>query len=389
MTNVAGSDRGNPANIQNDCQHSHGQFSTKTNGYAPPPRFAATTNSTTPPVLLAPRQPKDGKQLRESLKTDNFAVARERMRQRMLELQVAPAASSGTWGGLVEPWRAWLAGQEVKKEIGGSTIRYKLELLGAIKITWPGWDRTALSAVTEKRLSSWLVDHRAKYSATRTNGAITVLRELLAIGVRDKIFAREVVDEALHGLQFVKVDYDYKRMTLDLPEPAQVKLLRDEVYYRCKLNGSLGGYLFDALLFSGMRVDSARHVLREDVHRSKGVLYIRKAKYGAYTIPLFPDLLELIERIERNVNGSQKDRLFPTSSLQSVLTTSCKTVGISHLSHHDLRHIFATRCIENGVDIPTVAAWLGHRDGGRTAMLIYGHLRQQHSQDKAATMKFL
>jgi len=29
-----------------------------------------------------------------------------------------------------------------------------------------------------------------------------------------------------------------------------------------------------------------------------------------------------------------------------------------------LRHLFATRCIENGVDIPTVSRWLGHQDGG-------------------------
>jgi integrase len=59
------------------------------------------------------------------------------------------------------------------------------------------------------------------------------------------------------------------------------------------------------------------------------------------------------------------------------------------LSHHDLRHLFATRCIEAGKDIPTVASWLGHKDGGRTAMMVYGHLRQTHSQTEAATMDFL
>jgi len=33
-----------------------------------------------------------------------------------------------------------------------------------------------------------------------------------------------------------------------------------------------------------------------------------------------------------------------------------------------LRHLFATRCIESGVDIPTVSRWLGHKDGGALAM---------------------
>jgi integrase len=334
-------------------------------------------------------KPKQSRQIRESLKTDNFNVARERMRQRMLELQVVTRAAAGTWGSLVEPWRAWLEGEKVKDAIGGSTIDYKLELLNAIRITWPGWDKAALSEVTEKRLAAWLVSHRKKYSATRTNGAITVLRELLAIAVRDKVLPHEQVDEALHGLKFVSVDYDYKRMTLELPEPAEVVKLRDEVYERCKLRGTLGGYLFDGLLFSGLRIDSAGAVLREDVHRSKGVLYVRKAKYGPYTVPLFPDLLELIDRIEKNVPGGPKHKLFPTKSLQTVLTAACNHLKLSHLSHHDLRHIFATRCIEGGVDIPTLASWLGHKDGGRTCMQIYGHLRQTHSQAQAKAIRFL
>jgi integrase len=317
-------------------------------------------------------KPQGQKQIREALRTRSFNDARERMRRRMLELEVPPALASGTWGGVVEPWRVWLDGEKVKKAIGGSTIDYKLELLDAIRKTWPDWDRFKLVGVTEKRLGAWLVAHREKYSATRTNGAVTVLREMLALAVKDRVLPREQVDEALHGLKFVSVDYDYKRMTLELPEPAQVSQLRDEIYHRCTLRGTLGGYLFDGLLFSGMRIDSAGHVLREDVHRDQGVLFVRKAKYGTYTLPLFPDLLELIGRIEKEIPGGAKDRLFPTKSLQTVLTAACKHMKLAHLSHHDIRHIFATRCIEAGVDIPTLASWMGHKDGGRTCMQIYG-----------------
>jgi len=58
------------------------------------------------------------------------------------------------------------------------------------------------------------------------------------------------------------------------------------------------------------------------------------------------------------------------------------------LTHHDLRHLFATRCIESGVDIPTVSRWLGHKDGGALAMKTYGHLRNEHSQAMAQKVKF-
>jgi len=58
---------------------------------------------------------------------------------------------------------------------------------------------------------------------------------------------------------------------------------------------------------------------------------------------------------------------------------------IPRITHHDLRHLFATTAIECGIDIPTVSRLLGHKDGGVLAMKTYGHLRQEHI--KAAVQK--
>jgi len=44
--------------------------------------------------------------------------------------------------------------------------------------------------------------------------------------------------------------------------------------------------------------------------------------------------------------------------------------------------------VESGIDIPTVARWLGHSDGGMLALKIYGHLRREHSQNMAAKVTF-
>jgi hypothetical protein len=41
-----------------------------------------------------------------------------------------------------------------------------------------------------------------------------------------------------------------------------------------------------------------------------------------------------------------------------------------------------------GVDIPTVAHWLGHSDGGALAMKVYGHLRREHSASMAQKVTF-
>ena len=81
--------------------------------------------------------------------------------------------------------------------------------------------------------------------------------------------------------------------------------------------------------------------------------------------------------------------MLPVKSLHTALTSACKHLGLQHLSHHDLRHIFATKSIKAGVDIPTVAGWLGHSDGGRTCMMVYGHACTDHSKLMAAKMQFI
>ena len=62
---------------------------------------------------------------------------------------------------------------------------------------------------------------------------------------------------------------------------------------------------------------------------------------------------------------------------------------MTRFTHHDLRHLFITRCIESGVDIPTIARWVEHRDGGVLIMKTYSHLLKEHSQAMAGEAELL
>jgi integrase len=70
------------------------------------------------------------------------------------------------------------------------------------------------------------------------------------------------------------------------------------------------------------------------------------------------------------------------------MDAAARKVGMERITHHDLRHLFATTCIESGIDIPTVSRWLGHQDGGALAMKTYGHLRDDHSIAQAQKVTF-
>ena len=53
-----------------------------------------------------------------------------------------------------------------------------------------------------------------------------------------------------------------------------------------------------------------------------------------------------------------------------------RDAGLEHIRLHDLRHTFATLALQNGVDVKTVAAMLGHYDAGFT-LRTYTHATRQ------------
>ena len=64
-----------------------------------------------------------------------------------------------------------------------------------------------------------------------------------------------------------------------------------------------------------------------------------------------------------------------------VLSPALKKAGIAHCGTHTLRHTFATRAIENGVDVRTLSELLGHADVA-TTLRLYVHSTQA-SKDNA------
>src|SRR5262249_44980939 len=103
-------------------------------------------------------------------------------------------------------------------------------------------------------------------------------------------------------------------------------------------------------------------------------------------VPIIADMEALLKRLQGE--GSPSGPILQVSRCNEALERVCKKIGIPRLTHHDMRHLFATRCIESGVDIPTVSRWLGHKDGGTLALKTYGHLRDEHSRNMAQKVSF-
>jgi integrase len=146
------------------------------------------------------------------------------------------------------------------------------------------------------------------------------------------------------------------------------------------------------MAYSGARKEEAAAWTWED-ERTNSV-FIRGTKSETSRdreVPKIPAMVELLARMKaRRTDEGRKlaGVAFNISQCREALESACKRAVIDRWTHHTLRHLFATRCIESGVDIPTVSRWLGHADGGALAMKTYGHLRKEHSETQAAKVKF-
>lgn len=144
------------------------------------------------------------------------------------------------------------------------------------------------------------------------------------------------------------------------------------------------------LAYTGARKEEAANVTWGDVDLFRERVHLRVTKGGRPRhIPLIPDAKELLTRMKKeSQNKSIGEPVLGVKEAQKAMNVAAKKAGMTRITHHDLRHLFASTCIEAGVDIPTISRWLGHRDGGVLAMKTYGHLRDEHSAAAAKRVSF-
>jgi integrase len=155
-----------------------------------------------------------------------------------------------------------------------------------------------------------------------------------------------------------------------------------------------GADLVELLAYSGMRLREATALRWRDVNFSQGVFTVTGGERGTKnheqrTVPLSDEMRGLLESIKR-----QRGKVAPeadviqVASAKRCLETACRKLGLPKFHHHSLRHYFTTCAVESGVDIPTIAKWTGHKDGGALLMKRYAHLQQAHSVEQMKRVNF-
>jgi integrase len=325
-----------------------------------------------------------------SLGTRSKGVAKIELSKRLQshyavqDAQAAVRTGSATVGDLAA---IYLRSVDVQTDLKPASKEYRHKTVKYLLRSWPELGGKIPAKVTEAECKEWARRYHQEFSETLYNNTVDSLRHILDVAIGRGLIARNP------ALAVAKVKVPQKK--LELPSSDQFKAIVERIREAGSATSQGCGDLVEFLAYSGCRINEAAKVRWIDVDETKGRIYISPGKNNeSRYIPLMAPMKGLLGRLKEESRWFRSDRrkdggfILSVAECEEALTNACTKADAHRITHHDLRHLFATRCIEAGVDIPTVSRWLGHRDGGALAMRVYGHLRDDHSQAMAAKVAF-
>lgn len=324
-----------------------------------------------------------GKLIRRKLKTDAYSKALLRLGDFLKEQRSKAPRSENAPTTFAQARVLFEQDLEARHDLQARAKEYRRGCLKVLLKTWPGLDDLKLTHISEIACNEWATRFRVSgYSAHYFNQTLSTLRHVFDCGELNPNPARKVKRMGV------------KMRELKLPETNQFQQLLENLEQGGGRASQDCADLVRFLAFSGCRLSEAKGVTWNDIDLKKATLKVKNAKQRTTsaaeqyrTVPIISDLRSLLERLKES-NPTPEEPVCRVHECQKSLTRACRELKITRITHHDLRHLFATRCIESGVDIPTVSRWLGHVDGGALAMRVYGHLRDEHSAEMATKVTF-
>ena len=175
-----------------------------------------------------------------------------------------------------------------------------------------------------------------------------------------------------------------------------------EEYIRTKENPKLFGIFL--CLYTGLRIGELLALEWTDIDFVKGELRVNKTCYdlrnqdGVFgritdmpktqasirTIPLPKQLMPLLREVKKKSHSiyivANGEKAISIRSYQRTFAALQKKLKIPHRGFHSLRHTFATRALECGMDVKTLSEILGHKNSTVT-LNRYVHSLLEHKKE--------
>ena len=318
-----------------------------------------------------------GKQIRRSLKTTDKALARRRLvglKEKASKLRTGKENASITFEQYSQRWIEAKAASLKSK-----TIRRMKDCLKGIR---PYLGNNLIRNITYQDCERWLIGRGKDLKPSAYRQERQLMIGVLKAAERDGI----ILDNPAIQLPNKKMP----KIEIHVPTHEQFRSLIKQMR-QADSRGIHGAYLVELLAYSGMRLNEATNLMWSEIDLDRDCFTVTGGEYGTKnhdirTVPLFPAMRELLERIRSAQTETHSDYVTPIKGARTLMANAAKKAGIPKFTHHSMRHYFCSNAIEVGIDFKVIAGWLGHKDGGILVAKTYGHLRDTHSFEMAKRM---
>ena len=245
-----------------------------------------------------------------------------------------------------------------------------------------------LHSITAGQIQRALDKRAGEGRAPRTlNIALTVLRNIYREAQEDGL----VDSSPCENVKWRKVDKKERRLVTT----EEFDRLGDAALKVSKNGQQFCDYL-RLLLYSGGRMAEMLRLRWLDVNWEQEQLVIgadgESKNHEVRHVDFNPSLeAHLKDMHQRRDEGSvwlfpspqRGNRDIPSKSFRETLLLAREEAVLEHVGFHDTRHHFISMSVMAGIDYMTIAAWVGHKDGGILIGKVYGHLANEHRQRAA------
>lgn len=149
---------------------------------------------------------------------------------------------------------------------------------------------------------------------------------------------------------------------------------------------------FRFCLLTGARRQEALDFSYNDINFDNDLILIRgtKTSKSLRYVPIFPELYHTLGFPDKvscksyvKLHGNERPFRFSASRISREFKELCPAHKL-----HDLRHTFATRCLECSISMKVVQGWLGHSRLDTTAS-IYSHVMPDFARSEAEKFKLI
>lgn len=243
--------------------------------------------------------------------------------------------------------------------------------------------------ITPLVLQSFVVELQKILSANSVNGVISVLKSSLNRAVKFKVCERQFSDSIIRPKIREK---NIESFTMEEQKKIEQYILNNK---RKRLLGII------VCLYTGLRIGELLALSWEDIDFNKSLInvsknchdswsdgkYIKiidttKTKSSRRIIPVPKQILSMFKTLRKNSNSNyviygRTEYGAEVRIYQRSFDMLLKKLDIPHKGFHSLRHTFATRALECGMDVKTLSEILGHKNPTVT-LNRYAHSMLEH-----------